>query len=125
MATAANVCLEISADGAQRDDGNAGINFDGAFHRLNVVELHHRLHINVLVLEDLVDRLAGRDVRLEANEFLVGDRLELDRLLFRERMLGMTDQDQRILRSATVSSFASLVGYATSPRSTTLLNTSS
>src|SRR5262245_45528615 len=57
---------------AVRHNGDAGIDLDGAFDRFDVVEFHHVTDAHVAFLEDFIDRPAGRDVRLEADEFLSG-----------------------------------------------------
>jgi hypothetical protein len=55
------------------------------------------LDLDAVLAEDFVERLAGRDVGLEADDLLVGERLELDGFLLRERMLRMADEDERLL----------------------------
>jgi hypothetical protein len=73
------------------------IDFDRAFHRLDVVELHHRLDLELVLAEDQIDRLAGRDVRVEADELLAREVLHLEIRAFRQRVLRVRDQDQVIV----------------------------
>jgi hypothetical protein len=62
--------LLLLRHGRLRHDRDAVIDFDRALHRLDVVELHHRLDLELVLAEDDIDRLAGRDVRVEADELL-------------------------------------------------------
>jgi hypothetical protein len=56
------------------------VDLHGALHGLDVVELHHRLDLELVVAEDLVDRLARRDVGVEADELVARQRLDVDTL---------------------------------------------
>ena len=78
-------------------DGHAGVNLDGALDGLDVVELHHVLHVDGVFLQDSVQRLAGGDVRLEADELLAVNGFEPEALVLGERMLRVADQHQRVL----------------------------
>ena len=84
-------------DGSLGDDGNAGVNLDGALDGLDVVELHRVLHLDGVLLENAVQGFTGGDIRLEADKLLAGDGLELDAFVFCQGVLGMADQDQRLL----------------------------
>jgi hypothetical protein len=59
-------------DRSLRHQRHAGFDFHRALDSFDVVELHHRLHLDVVVLEHFVDGFAGGNVRLEADEFLAG-----------------------------------------------------
>ena len=50
-----------------------------------------------MLLQNLVQRLACGDVRLEADELLPGERFKLDGFLLGKRMLRVANQHQRVL----------------------------
>ena len=60
--------LDFLADGAFGDERHAGVDFHRALERLDVVELHGGLELDALLAEELVERLARRDVLVEADE---------------------------------------------------------
>ena len=59
-------------------NSDAAIEFEGAFNRFDVIELHGVLHLDPLIAQELVQRLAGRQVRVEADEVLAIERLKLE-----------------------------------------------
>src|ERR1019366_6042128 len=56
-----------------RHDRDPMVDLDGALHRLDVVVIHDRLDVDVVLAEDLVDGLAGRGVGIETYELLPGE----------------------------------------------------
>src|SRR5262249_51643708 len=65
-------------DSALGDDGNAGVDFDGAFDGFDVVELHDVLYFDVVFFENLVEGFARGNIGLEPDEFLAGKRFKFD-----------------------------------------------
>ena len=89
--------LDLLLDGGLRYDGDAVVDLDRALHRLDVVEFHHRLDLEAVLAEDLVDGLARRDVGVEADELLAGHLLHLDLRALRQRMLRVGDEDEVVV----------------------------
>ena len=99
-------------NGALGNDGHTSVNFDSTFDGLDVIEFHHVLHFDVVLLQDFVERFAGGDVRLETDEFLAGKRLKFDTFLFGERMLRMADEDQGVFAQRNNFQFAVAIGIS-------------
>jgi hypothetical protein len=70
--------LDLLLHGGLRHDCHTGIDLDGALHGFDVVELHDRIDLELVLAEDEVDRLARRDVGVEADELVTGERLDID-----------------------------------------------
>jgi hypothetical protein len=68
--------VHFLGDGAFGHDRNARVDFHRAFHRFDIVELHDILNVNILVLKNLVDGFARRDIRLERHKLLIGQQFE-------------------------------------------------
>src|SRR4051812_4848735 len=64
-------------DGRLRHDRDAMVDLDRPLHRLDVVELHHRRDLELIVAEDLVDRLPGRDIGVKPDELVAGERFDV------------------------------------------------
>ena len=73
------------------------VDLDRPFHRLDIVELHHRLDLQLVLAKNLIDRLAGRDVRVKADELLTREILHLDLGALRNRVIRVGDHDQVVL----------------------------
>jgi len=109
--------LHFLHDGRMRDNGDTVVDLDGALHRLDVVEFHYRRDLELVVAENLVDGLAGRDVGIEADELVAGQRLDVHVADLRQRMLGV--------RKGMFSICRMRCGKATRPKSTELCRISS
>ena len=89
--------LHFLSDGRLRDDRDAVIDFDGALHGLDVVELHDGLDLEFVLAEDLIDGLARRDVGVEADKFLRAQFFHVDLGALRQRMSGRGDEHEMIV----------------------------
>ena len=83
--------------GRLRHDGDAMVDLDCAFHRLDVVELHHRRDLEFVIAENLVDGLARRDVRVEADELVSRQCLHLYVTTLRQRVIRMRNDHEPVI----------------------------
>src|SRR5208282_4467612 len=112
-------------DRALRHNGNAGVNFHRAFHRLDVVEFHRVSGSTPCSFKILSKALRVGMSGSKPMIFCPASCLNLMDFCLANGCCGWQINTSASLRSATISSLASLAGYATNPMSTTLLNTSS
>lgn len=89
--------LDFLDDRGLGDDGHAGFDFDGAFDRFDIIELHDWVERDAAVFERAVDGFAGGDIGFEGDDFFVGDLGDLDRFLFGEGVVGAADEDHGVL----------------------------
>src|SRR4051812_16377806 len=89
--------LHFLQDGRLWHNRDAMIDLYRAFHRFDIVELHDRFDLELVVAKDLIDRLASRDVWIEANETLRRELLHFQFAAFGERMTRMRDQHEVIV----------------------------
>jgi hypothetical protein len=90
------VC-DLLLDGASGDDGDAVLDFDGAFHRFDVVELDGVMDVDALIAEGFIDDFAGGLVGLEGDEALALEIAEGDRGAAGKGMTRMADHHQAII----------------------------
>ncbi len=107
--------LDFLDDGGLGDDGHAGFDFDGAFDRFDIIELHDGVEGDPAILEGAVDGLACGDIGFEGDDLFVGDLGDLDRFLFGEGVVGAADQDHGVLFHGDDLQFAILDGERDEP----------
>src|ERR1035437_2448741 len=83
--------------GGVRHDRNSVIDLNRTLHGLDVVEFHDGFDLQLVITEDQIDRLARRDVGVEADKFLSHQIAWIDLLALRERVRGMGDQNQAVV----------------------------
>ena len=82
---------------ALRHNRNALVNLHRAFHGFDVVEFRNEFHADIVFVEDFVERLARRDFRLETDELLPREHLELGIFQLGERVMRMADEHECFL----------------------------
>ena len=80
------------------NDSDTVIDLYRSFHGFDIVEFHHRLDFDFVVPENLIHRLAGRDIRIEPDKLQSRYLFQLHRASAPgQRMFRVSDQHQLIL----------------------------
>src|SRR5262249_7041407 len=88
---------DLICHGGLGQDRNAYADLDRALYRLDVVELHHAIDLDLALLEYAVNRLASRDVWLEGDEIFPGQRLDAHAMAARQLMFGVANDDELVV----------------------------
>lgn len=63
--------LDLLGNSGSRGNCDPRVDFHCSFHRFNIVELHDRFRIDFIVAEYLIHRLAGGNIGIETDEFVL------------------------------------------------------
>src|SRR5215475_2739113 len=85
---------DLGRDRGFGQDRNADTDLDRTFDRLDVVELHHVVDLDLALFEYVVNRLACGNVALEGDEIFPGERLDARPAAARELVFGIANDDQ-------------------------------
>src|SRR5499426_2275345 len=88
---------DLICHGCLGQDRNADADLDRALDRLDVVELHHAIDLDLTLFEYAVNRLARRDVSLEGDEIFPGERLDAHSMASRQLMFGVANDDELVV----------------------------
>src|SRR5262245_9443817 len=87
------VITALVGDGGFGEDRNADADLDRALDRLDVVELHHAIDLDLVPFEDAVNGLARRDVTLEGDEIFPGEGLDAHAMAARQLVFRAANYD--------------------------------
>jgi hypothetical protein len=83
-------------DGGTGNDGDAGIDFNGAFDGLDVVKFHDGAEFVAGFTKNFVDGFAGGDIRFKADKFGVRNVFDINFRFFGEGVCRVADDDEAI-----------------------------
>ena len=90
--------FEFLSNGCVGNNGDTSIDFDSAFDRFDVIELHNGFDIDFRFAENLIGGFSGWDIGIEPDKFFAFEVFDFNRFFVGEFMGGIADEDEIVLK---------------------------